>query len=134
MMVDDFWFEGLGFDDLKSAAGNRDAIIAAVTTPRADRNTLQEALAGLERFLLFCRDLDELLATGNPIAAEAAFDLYRYWFDIRHGELAEVVDSALSALLAADVTNYTQQLPERTSLAALFERAKRTKRAKKPKL
>lgn len=126
-VVDDFEYGDLNFDSLRELARDRDLLLDAVATPRFDRSPEKEALAGLERFLFFCRDLNNVIETApSPSLTTAAFYLYRYWFRIRSGRLEEVVSSALSSLneSAGDI----DALPERNSLHDLFERAQATRR------
>jgi hypothetical protein len=125
-LIDWFNYSGLNFHNLRETARERAALLDAVATPRDDRTATQEALAGLERFLFFCRDLHHLMdAAATPDLAQSAFDLYRYWFDTRRDELQEVVDNALTAL-AVDDEAVLEDLPERRRLDALFQRAAET--------
>lgn len=121
MLVDSFEIDDFDFSDLKAVAGSRKAIVTALVTRHDDREIEQRALVGLERFLFFSGDLAELMA-GAPAGdlEDAAFNLYRYWFQSRRrSNLAGVVDDALAALSGGPV----ERLPERRELQSLFERA-----------
>jgi hypothetical protein len=121
-IVDGFHYGIVNFGHVRALARGKDALIKAITKPRADRSRAEEALAGIERFLLFCDDLLQLLTeAGDPVLEDAAFQLYRYWFVARRSALAEVVDDALTALMSSSaLLSDREELPEEMALKALF--------------
>jgi hypothetical protein len=124
-IVDGFHVRGVTFKRLKSHVEKSDSILEAVTTPREMRTPMQECVAGLERFLLFCSDLCEVLDNVSDAHAlrDATYDLYRYWFAVRKETLMDVVNSALSKLEDGEAIERDHSLPERAALQRLFEMA-----------
>lgn len=115
----------IDFESLEALVRSPDLLILSVMQPLETSSRTQQALVGLERFLLFCGDLRQLLDSAQePVLADGVFHLYRYWFAERRGALAHVVDDALAALTAKGTNLSLNDLPERAALESLFNRVK----------
>lgn len=125
-IVDGYWLEGFNFQALRQYAKKQKNVIDAVSTPQSRRSVEQRVLVGVERFLLFCSDLRRLLTTSeSDKVSSKTFDLYRYWFRARSGELGEVCDIVLGHI--GKSTGPMTGHPERRDVEAMFNRARSTK-------
>jgi hypothetical protein len=124
-IVDGYVFEDddveIDFAAIRRAAKSPKRLIRAVMRKRPERSALDYALAGLERFILFSSDLTELLAAPvRPALADAAFNLYRYWYAARSKELGKATQDAIVAL---SERNETFASDHAAVMQALFDRA-----------
>lgn len=126
LIVDGYWSGEINFRSLVTAVQQREVIIEAITTPRDLRSPLQLAIAGLEAFLLFCDDLQELLdrVESKKELQEAAFDLYRYWFLVRGEELKSILKKAIAALSDFNDDEAEARLLTPGAIDLLFARAR----------
>lgn len=99
-LVDGFEYGDIAFDDLQRASRSAERILRAIHTSREGRDTLDRALAGLEKFVLFSSDLAIHLSAiaDDHVLQDSAFQLYHYWYSTRHGALARVTRDAIAAL------------------------------------
>jgi hypothetical protein len=117
-------YDGANFGDLKRLARDRDALLEAVTTPDEDRSRTQQALAGLERFLFFCDDLENLLGQADDAWLEQlTFQLFSRAFTASPTALPGLIDDALSALSGEQEFQLSAAGPERQALENLVLRA-----------
>lgn len=128
LVVDGYWLDSytIHFGTLKEAVQDGAQIIDAVTTPSELRTCLQGVIGGLERFLIFCDDLQDILdaASEKPDLQEAAFQLYRYWFAVRGEALNDIVDRTLLTLTQLDCHDLVERGAIQHSISRLFQRAR----------
>ena len=120
--MDGFWIEDVTYSSLTKAVKKAKVVLKAVTTPQDERSILQDAIAGLERFIMFAEDLiDQIEAAPSAELGTSQLDLYRYWFLEPRDNLRQVVDDALNALNGEEFRK--RDLPVAGVLDKLFEQA-----------
>lgn len=127
LVVDGYWLDSnnVHFGTLKDAVQDGQQIIEAVTNPWDERTCLQGVIGGLERFMIFCDDLQDLLdaASGKADLQEAAFLLYRYWFTVRGEVLNDIMDRTLLTLTHLDSDDLVDRGAIQHSVSRLFQHA-----------
>ncbi|MBB4112758.1 hypothetical protein FHT80_002077 [Rhizobium sp. BK226] len=128
LVVDGYWLDNdtVNFPSLVAAVADPGKIIDAVTTPRDQRSCLQSVICGLERFLTFCEDLQDIIeaAPNRETMQRSAFQLYQYWFTVRDEELLTVITKALDTLKSTARADLAEIRTTRESVDRLLRRAR----------
>jgi chaperonin GroES len=98
--LDDGWIDGYCLNDTLLQLRNPSQLVDRFLKPPPDRNALDLSLRGVQSFLTFCIDLDDLLqrSAGHPLLQSAQWYYYAYWFKCIQEQVGSTIDKVITQI------------------------------------
>jgi Dyp-type peroxidase family len=114
--LDDGRRDGYGIEDTLAVLGNPEQYLERLLKPPTERNPLDLSLQGLQGFLAFCLEFDDLLQRSHPypLFQSAQSHYFSDWFENIREKVDRRVNRAIQAFLnwSADKNEETVQAEE----------------------
>ena len=99
--LDDGWKGGYSITDTLDQLWNPEELISRFVKPPPDRNALDLSLRGLQNFVTFCVDLDDLLdrSADYRFFQSAQWYYHAYWFERIRDKVGDRINTAFERIL-----------------------------------